>query len=186
MVSSLLFYGVMQTIKLLSFDETDIMVSTIDSHFDSDFVFSKGLMFAFAITVYDNNPNPIEDPSYGVVSPFYKTWGLDSDDPGVKFERMPTRNCTEAELHVNGKSDSNSPFFVAHKNSHRDLAFYYRKLKCLDTETVDVQGDYNAPRTRAFVLMFEKCNPSTFEGTCKSEEEINKYLARKFIIILMN
>ena len=84
-----------------------------------------------------------------------------------------TRNCTEAELHVNDKSDPNSYFFKPHKNSIRDLSFYYRKLKCLDTDTVEVQGDYNSPRTRAFVLMFEKCNPDTFEGTCKTEEEIN-------------
>ena len=163
----------MQTIKLFAFDETDIMVSSVDSFFDTDYVFDNGLMFAFAITVYDNNPYPIEDPSYGVVTPFYKTWGIDENVAGVKFERVPTLNCTDAELHVNDKSDPNSYFFKPHKNSIRDLSFYYRKLKCLDTDTVEVQGDYNSPRTRAFVLMFEKCNPDTFEGTCKTEEEIN-------------
>ena len=128
----------MQTIKLFAFDETDIMVSTVDSFFDTDYVFNNGLMFAFAITIYDNNPYPIEDPTYGVVTPFYKTWGIDKDNSGVKFERVPTRNCTEAEVHVNGKSDPNSAFFKPHKNSIRDLAFYYRKLKCLDVESVDV------------------------------------------------
>ena len=34
--------------------------------------------------------------------------------------------------------------------------------------------------------MFEKCSPVNYEGVCKSEEEINEWLARKFIIILMN
>ena len=92
----------MQTIKLFSFDETDIMISVIDSNFDADHVFSKGLMFAFAITIYDSNPYSIEDPSIGTLNAYYKTWGLDPEHGGVKFEKVPTRNCTEAELHING------------------------------------------------------------------------------------
>ena len=73
----------MQTIKLFSFDETDIMISVIDSNFEADHVFSKGLMYAYAITVYDSNPYPIEDPSIGVLNAYYKTWGLDPDQDGV-------------------------------------------------------------------------------------------------------
>lgn len=96
------------------------------------------------------------------------------------------RECTEAELHINGQSDPDSKFFKPHKNSSKDLALYYRKLKCLDTPKIEVQGDYNSPKARSLALIFEKCNSSTFTGTCQSEEAISEWLVRKFIILNMN
>ena len=163
------------------------MVSSMDAHFDSDYVYSDGLMYAFGITAYDSNPEPIEDPSIGVLKPYYKSWGIKETLSGVDFEALPTRNCTQAELHINGESDPNSAFFVPHKNSARDLSFYYKKLKCLDMDTLKIQGDYNSPRTRSFVLLFERCDNETFtDGVCKSDEEITAWLARKFIVVNFN
>ena len=121
LATALSFYGVMQWIKLQLYDETDIMVSSRDAYFESDFVFSNGLQYAFGITAYDSNPDSIEDPSIGVLKAYYKTWGLTEDDDSVLFEELPTRNCTEAEFHINGKSDPDSPFFKPHKNSKEDL-----------------------------------------------------------------
>lgn len=134
----LCFYGSMQSVKLFEYDETDVMVSSRDSFFDSDFVYSKDLMYAFGITAYDSNREAIEDASYGVVKPYYKSWGIKAGIGGVDWEELPTRDCTEAELHVNDKSDTSSPFFTPHKNSASDLGFYYKKLKCLDMSTVQV------------------------------------------------
>ena len=72
---SCLFYGVLQSVKLFTFDETDIMVSSVDAFFDSDYVYSGPLAFAFGITAYDSDPEPIEDPSYGLLKAYYKSWG---------------------------------------------------------------------------------------------------------------
>ena len=91
----------MMSIKLEQFDETDIMVSQIDAYFDADYEYSKGMMFAFGLTAYDSNQEPIEDPSIGVLRPYYKSWGIKSGIGGVDFELLPTRPCTEAELHIN-------------------------------------------------------------------------------------
>ena len=96
----LLFYGAMQSINLFTFDETDVMVSQRDAYFDADQIFSEGLMYAFGITAYDSNREPIEDPSYGVIKPYYKSWGIKTSS-GVHFEELPTRQCTDAEFHVN-------------------------------------------------------------------------------------
>ena len=188
LASILCFYGIMQSVKLYEYDETDVMVSSRDSYFTSDFVYSNNLMFAFGITVYDSNRESIEDPSYGVLKPYYKSWGIKAGYETADWEELPTRNCTEAELHVNGKSDPDSPFFKPHKNSAADLGFYYKKLKCLDNSTIEVQGDYNSPKARMFTLLFEKCDNSTYAGPgrCKSNEEILKWLALKFIVINMN
>ena len=52
----------MQSIKLLTFDETDVMVSSRDSFFGPDHIYSEDLYYAFGLTAYDSNPEPIEDP----------------------------------------------------------------------------------------------------------------------------
>ena len=54
------------------------MVSTRDAYFDTDHEFNsdKGLQFAFGITAYDDNRNPIEEPEYGTLKPYYKSWGI--------------------------------------------------------------------------------------------------------------
>ena len=114
----------MQSIKLATFDDTDVMLSSKKAHFDPDYVFSKNLMFSFAITAYDGNPDPIEDASIGVIKPYYKKWGLDETVSEVQFEELPTRPCTKAEFHLNSETDPNSKFFKPHPNSERDLNFF--------------------------------------------------------------
>ena len=71
-----ILYGAMQAILLFEFDDTDIMNSSRDSYFEDSYVFSEGLMFAFTITAYNSEREPIEDPSIGVLKAYYKTWGL--------------------------------------------------------------------------------------------------------------
>ena len=39
----LLMYGSMKSIELATYDETDVMVSSKDAHFDSYYEFSEGL-----------------------------------------------------------------------------------------------------------------------------------------------
>ena len=51
----LLFYGSMQSVKLLTFDETDVMVSSRDSFFEASETYSENLAYAFGITAYDSN-----------------------------------------------------------------------------------------------------------------------------------
>ena len=183
-IFSCLFYGILQSIKLFTFDETDIMVSSVDAHYDSNFVYSDNLMFAFGITAYDSNPDPIEDPSYGVMKAYKKRWGFGG---GSEIWELPTRDCTDAELHVNGQSDPNSLFFKPHKNSVKDLAFYSKKFKCLQTDKIELQGDYNSAKAQVIAIQFEMCDNSTYTGgICKSDEEITEWMRRKFILINQN
>ena len=175
----------MQSVKLLTFDETDVMLSSIDSHYDANFEYSENLNYAFGVTAYDSNPESIDDPTIGLIKPYYKSWGI-IPGGGVHFEPLPTRPCTNAELHIKNETDPDSKFFKPHANSVGDMTFYSKKLKCLDVESIRVQGDYNSPTTRSFVLLFEKCNNATFQGVCKSEEQIKNWLARKFVVINVN
>lgn len=72
LVFCLMFYGLMQAMKLVTYDDTDVMLSQRDSYFDSDFILSDGLWFAFGLTAFDNNQEWVEDPSIGVLKPYYK------------------------------------------------------------------------------------------------------------------
>ena len=50
-----------------------------------------------------------------------------------------------------------------------------------------MQGDYNSPRARSFVLLFERCNNETYTGgVCKSDEYITSWLRRKFVVVNAN
>ena len=65
----LLIYAGMQLKRLLIYGETVVTMSVRDSFFTPDKTFSTehGLDFAFALTAYDSNREPIEDPDYGIV-----------------------------------------------------------------------------------------------------------------------
>ena len=88
----------MQSIKLLTFDDTDVMLSTRAAYFDDTFIFTNNLMFSIGLTAYDSNPESIEDPSIGVLKPYYKSWGLDNQVSGVKWEEIHTRKCRLSEF----------------------------------------------------------------------------------------
>ena len=128
LVFLLIWYGAMQSIKLLTFDDTDVMVSSRDAYFDSDEEYTENLQYAFGLTAYDSNREIIEDPSIGVIKPYFKSWGIKAGVGGIDFEEIPTRPCTPEELQVENKTDPNSSFFIPHKNSIRDLEFYHKKL----------------------------------------------------------
>ena len=94
------------------------------------------------------------------------------------------------------KTTGKTRFYKVHENSERDLKYYRKKFWCIDYEkmiaedklprNIEVQGDYNSDKARHLKIMFEKCDNNTFEGTCKTEEEISQWLVRKFIVILEN
>ena len=95
---AIIFYASIQFINLIEYGDNTIMVSSRDSHFGSDFEFmtKNGLQIAFGLTAYDGNQEPIEDPEYGELKAFYKTWGMPGDPPGVIWEELPTKQCTMA------------------------------------------------------------------------------------------
>ena len=92
--------------------------------------------YAFGVTAYDSNREPIEDPSIGVLKPYYKSWGIKAGIGGIDFEELPTRMCNAEELNVENKTDPNSPFFIPHSTSVADLGYYHKKMKCVDLEKI--------------------------------------------------
>lgn len=88
---AIVFYASVQFVKLVSFGDNTIMVSSRDTYFPTEFEFTSddGLMIAFGLTAYDENYESIEDDDYGTLKAFYKTWGM-ADAPGVEFTEIPS------------------------------------------------------------------------------------------------
>ena len=72
------------------------MVSKRDNFFETDYEFKTddGLQIAFGITAYDENYESIENPDYGDLKAYYKTWGFE-DAPGEVFTEIISKQCTD-------------------------------------------------------------------------------------------
>ena len=191
----IILYAVMKGDKVWGYGDSSIVYTKADSYFNSSYEMSsdRGMTFAFGITHYDGDKEPVDDGSYGQVVARFVTWGLDPNNGSTQVSPpIPTKRCSDEDLRLSG---DNSKFYPAHMTSERDLNTYKKKLWCFDfdkfadaglKDALEVQGDYNSDKARTIKMTFEKCNPETFSGTCQSDENISKWLVRKFFLVLEN
>ena len=69
------------------------------------------------------------------------------------------------------------------EKSKAEVAVYKSKMKCLDAEDYNVWGDYNSVVAQQLSVKFKMCED---EDYCESKEEIKKWLAGKFIVLVHN
>ena len=105
----------MQAIKAAGHNGTQISYNLMDNYFGSEYQTDNNLFYAFGITAYDSNPEPIEDPSIGTIKPYYKSWN--NEAYGIVWTPIPTKDCTKAELHINDESDADSHFYKPNLSS---------------------------------------------------------------------
>ena len=91
-------------------------------------------MIAAAITDYDSNTEPVEDPEVGEIKIYQKLWDVADVDASefVKFKEIPTRPCTEADFAENNAETS--LFFPNKETSKADMAIHWKKLKCVNQD----------------------------------------------------
>ena len=160
-----------------------------DSFFTEEpFTTEDGFSVAFALSAYDSETEFIEDPDYGTLKAYHYEWGFEASQ-GSRWREIETRSCTEEDLYLNedeegSDEDSKSKMYSLHEKGKFSVAYYKNKFRCTD-EDISVIGDYNSDKARQFVIQFEKCDNKT-RSTCKSEEEIVKFLMEKYILILQN
>ena len=56
-------------------------------------------------------------------------------------------------------------------------------MKCLKKEDLAIWGDYNSASTQQIAIKFKMCQDHDY---CESEENIRKWLRRKFIVVVTN
>ena len=99
---------------------------------------------------------------------------------------MTTHICTSEELGLtDSKSEnvSNGHFFPIHEKSVEVIKLYKKKLLCIDKEESTLFGDYNSLAARTITVQLKKCHGKVY---CKSDEEINKFIRDKYLLMLNN
>lgn len=64
------------------------------------------MQFAFGITAYDSNTEPVDDESYGKIFARYQTWGLDPANMGSTLsDPIPIKRCSSSDLGLEEPDD---------------------------------------------------------------------------------
>ena len=92
------------------------MTSVENNYFSYDYTFSSenGMQFAFGISAYDGDPEPIDDPSYGRLTAGYVVWKDGKYLPSVS---VPIRNCTEEDLDIVDVKETVQKFYPTIRSS---------------------------------------------------------------------
>ena len=162
----LLSHLYLKTMKFLGIDDSKLIINYQENYYDSSFVMSveDGLQFAFGISAYDNNSEPIDDPAYGEVKARITTWGF-NDTIGINVgEPLAVKPCSKEQLGLSGNS---SDFWPISPSSQRDIAFYSKKFQCID-ESYGIQGAYDSDKAQRLEFYFEKCDDS--KRACATDE----------------
>ena len=93
---------------------------------------------------------------------------------------MDTRNCTDLELGL--KVQDRSKFYPTHEVSKRFLDLYEDKLLCLKEDDLIISGSWGNGRARQLNFQIRRC----LGQSCKSDAEIRKFFAQKYLIMLSN
>ena len=60
-------------------------------------------------------------------------------------------------------------------------------MRCLNnTDDYHIYGNYDSAHTKNLLLVFEKCDNSTSNNTCKSPQEIDDWILEKYFVVLTN
>ena len=104
-----------------------------------------GFNIAVALTRYDSDVEPFDDPTVGQVVFNHYKWGRNPD--GTPFSgRYPINNhrCTRQELGLDGDK-TKARFFPS---SDANIEFYHKKFLCLDKEDVELFGDFSSAKAQ--------------------------------------
>ena len=91
--------------------------------------------------------------------------------------------CTREDFGFEEGQEDKPMFYPVHENSLRDAEFYQRKLKCID-ERIEILGDYSSAKARVLKIIFEKCDQTISENNCHTDDQITRWLQRKFIMVV--
>ena len=77
--------------------------------------------------------------------------------------------------------------------TYKDIDMYKQSFICVkDLNDFKIWGNYNSGASRAFMVVFEKCNSENVETAqttkiiCKNDTEINKWLEGRYFLTLEN
>ena len=159
--------------------------------YEDTFTAEEGLFIAAALTEYDDNTEVIEDKQFGELVIEHYGWGYEGA-LGTKSTSLKEHYCSDAELGLASQAETDSTgssIYPIFESSKKEVQTWKKKFKCIPREDLIIWGDYNSAKAQQISVKFEMCDDTKerFKGvTCKEKEEIQKWLQRKFIILLYN
>ena len=148
--------------------------------YEQTFTAEQGLYIAAALSEYDSETEIIERPEYGELVIEQYGWGYSETEIGVQSNTLEQRPCSDEELGLIEGGDSS--VYPISKSSRSEVTTWKKKFKCINRSDMEIWGDYNSPKAQQLSVKFRMCKG---EG-CEDEEDIRKWLAGKFIILLTN
>ena len=65
----------------------------------------------------------------------------------------------------------------------KEVNTYKKKFKCVNSDDLNVWGDYNSAKAQQVTVRFNMCENKPI---CKTKDEIIDWLSGKYIVILYN
>ena len=189
MVLLIIAQGVFKAGIMLNYEDNTIQEPIQENYFAIDYEYGTqdGWHIAFGVTAYDSSSDqtPFDD-TIGSVAAFLKIWGEKDEDGNSKptyFKPLETRPCEDSDINFEGNGDNDDNYRFSHPSPEflYDVKRFKSSLNCFVDEPV-VMGDYNAAAAKQLVIRFDRCRG---DG-CKSEEFIDSWLNRKFLLVLEN
>lgn len=143
-------------------------------------------MFAAGLTNYDGLSSPVEDPQIATLKFYLKVWNASDPDIEFGFHEIPSRFCNEGELNIYGQNNT-SHFYPQSTYTAPEVEIYATRLKCFENPIdLRIAGNFDSRAANNLMVVLEKCDNKTSGGTCKSQEEIDKWMAWKYILLAQN
>ena len=137
--------------------------------YEDKFSGDDGFYVAAALTEYDNETEPIDDPRYGELVIEYYGWGYEGELES-KNSPIETHSCTDEEL---GIADGvEYPIF---ETSAQVVNIWKKKFVCADKEDLIIYGDYNSAKAQTISMRFMFCDKEK-NDYCFSREETLDWL----------
>lgn len=150
-ICSIIFFIVIGVYTLQKIDvlvnkrDVDILKMTnFNAVSDQDeFDLSMGFGIAAAFSAYDDETEPIDDPSVGELVFNHIKWGRNPDGTVLDGRyRISSHRCSRAELGLEDENEGTT-LFPIDPNFKRDFEFYHKKLICPDVEDLRIFGGDN-------------------------------------------
>lgn len=122
---------ILQTSNFLALTDDDVI------NYDKN-----GFNIAIALSAYNSEREPFNDPSIGELVFKHYRWGMNAD--GTLYSgksRLESHPCSLEELGLD-ENKSKSRFFPINGNFEASVEFYHKKFLCLNREDLVVYGDF--------------------------------------------
>ena len=197
MIFILVSYGWMKASIMMNYDDNTIQEPSTKNYFPIDYEYTAkdGWRVAFALTAYDSSGDqrPFDD-SFGTIGAYLKIWGdVDKDGNNIAtyFKKLETEPCKLSDINLDGDHNHDSyKFFAPAEQFVPDTKRFAEKLNCIKNDDAMIKGDFNAAAASQLVIKFDVCRDP--DGTkiedikCKTKEDIERWMNRKFILTLEN